>query len=476
MSERKMSAAAIAVIGMAGRFPNARSVQEFWDNLRAGVESIERFSDADLTALGVPPALLTNPHYVKAGTALERAAEFDAAFFGVNPREAEVMDPQHRIFLETAWEALEDAGYDVDRIAVPVGVFAGASMNSYIIANLLFNPEVLAATGAYQAMIGNDKDFLATRVSYKLNLRGPSFSVQTACSTSLVAVHLACESLLTHQCDMALAGGVSVTFPQRTGYLYQEGMILSPDGLVRPFDAKGGGIRAGEGVGLVVLKRLQDAIADGDNIRAVILGTAINNDGAQKVGYTAPSVDGQAEAIATAQSIAEVDPATITYIEAHGTSTPIGDPIEVAALTKVFRAHTDAREYCAIGSVKSNIGHLDAAAGVAGLIKTVLSLEHGEIAPSLHFETPNPQIDFAASPFFVNTQLRPWDAAGGVRRAGVSSFGIGGTNAHAVLEEAPPVTESASPQSEQLLVLSARTPAALDAARERHRALPEFWH
>lgn len=467
MTVRKMPQSAIAVIGMAGRFPGARTVGEFWRNLRAGVESLEPYSDEALAALGVPAALLANPSYVKAGSALERAADFDAAFFGVNPREAEVMDPQHRIFLETAWEALEDAGYDVDRIGVPVGVFAGASMNTYLISNLLANPDALAATGAYQAMIGNDKDFLATRVSYKLNLRGPSFTVQTACSTSLVAVHLACESLLTHQCDMALAGGVSIAFPQRTGYLHQEGMILSPDGKVRPFDAKGGGIRAGEGAGLVVLKRLEDALADGDNIRAVILGTAINNDGAQKIGYTAPSVDGQAEAIATAQSIGEVDPATITYIEAHGTSTPLGDPIEIAALTQVFRAHTDSKQYCAIGSVKSNIGHLDAAAGVAGLIKTVLSLEHREIAPSLNFETPNPQIDFAASPFFVNTQLRPWEPAGGVRRAGVSSFGIGGTNAHAVLEEAPPVVATDASGSEQILVLSARTPTALDAARTR---------
>jgi acyl transferase domain-containing protein/acyl carrier protein len=464
---RKMPAAAIAVVGMAGRFPGARNVSEFWRNLRAGVESLEQFSDEEIAALGVDPRLLADPRYVKVGTVLERAADFDAAFFGVNPREAEVLDPQQRIFLECAWEAIEDAGYDVDRVSVPVGVFAGATMNTYVIANLLANPQVLAAVGGYQAMISNDKDFLATRVSYKLNLRGPSMTVQTACSTSLVAVHVACESLLTHQCDMALAGGVSLSFPRRTGYLYQEGMIMSPDGKVRPFDAKGGGIRAGEGVGLVLLKRLEDAIADGDHIRAVILGTAINNDGAQKVGYTAPSVDGQAEAIATAQSIAEVDPATITYIEAHGTSTPLGDPIEIAALTKVFRAHTDALQYCAIGSVKSNIGHLDAAAGVAGLIKTVLSLENGEIAPSLNFETPNPQIDFAASPFFVNAQLRPWVGKGSLRRAGVSSFGIGGTNAHAVLEEAP-ATETSEPRnSDQILVLSARTPAGLDAARER---------
>ena len=476
-SLRKMPPSAVAVVGMAGRFPGARNVDEFWSNLRRGVESLETFSDAELEAIGIAPALLANPNYVKAGTTLERAAEFDAAFFGVNPREAEVMDPQHRIFLECAWEAIEDAGYDVDRVDVPVGVFAGATMNSYVFANLLANTDAVAAVGAYQAMIGNDKDFLATRVSYKLNLRGPSFTVQTACSTSLVAVHVACESLLTQQCDMALAGGVSLSFPQRSGYLYQEGMITSPDAKVRPFDAKGRGIRSGEGVGLVVLKRLEDAIADGDTIRAVILGTAINNDGAQKIGYTAPSVEGQAEAIATAQSIAGVTPESITYIEAHGTSTPLGDPIEIAALTKVFRAQTNEREFCGIGSVKSNIGHLDAAAGIAGLIKTVLALEHHELPPSLNFETPNPQIDFANSPFFVNSTLRPWNPAG-PRRAGVSSFGIGGTNAHAVLEEWP-ATETASgglapdPVAEHAIVLSARTAEALDSARVRLAAFLE---
>jgi acyl transferase domain-containing protein/acyl carrier protein len=452
---------------MAGRFPGARDLEAFWRNLRDGVESLVRFTDDELRAAGVDPRLITNPSFVKAGTYLERADEFDAAFFGINPREAEAMDPQHRLFLECAWAAIEDAGYDVHRLAMPVGVFAGATMNTYLLANLLKNPQVIEAVGAYQVMIGNDKDFLSTRVSYKLNLRGPSLTIQTACSTSLVAVHLACESLLTHRCDMALAGGVSLSFPQRTGYLYQEGMILSPDGKLRPFDAKGQGIRSGEGAGIVVLRRLEDALADGDAIRAVILGTAINNDGAQKVGYTAPSIDGQAEAIATAQAIAEVDPATITYIEAHGTATPVGDPIEIAALTKAFRAQTSARQFCAIGSVKSNIGHLDAAAGVAGLIKTVLALEHREIPPSLNFETPNPQIDFAASPFFVNASLRPWTTTGQTRRAGVSSFGIGGTNAHVVLEEAPAPERPIAAAKPHLLVLSARTASALDQATSR---------
>lgn len=465
-STTKPPASAIAIIGMAGRFPGARNIGEFWGNLRAGVESLTAFTDEELRASGVPPHVLLDPAYVKAGTLLERADEFDAEFFGFNPREAALMDPQHRIFLESALEALEDAGYDNERLTVPVGVYAGASMNTYVFANLLANPEALATAGGYQTMIGNDKDFLATRVSYKLNLRGPSMTVQTACSTSLVAVHLACESLITYQCDMALAGGVSLSFPQRTGYLYQEGMIFSPDGHVRPFDARGGGIRAGQGVGIVVLKRLSDALASGDNIRAVILGSAINNDGAQKVGYTAPSVDGQAQAITAAQSVGEVDPATIGYIEAHGTATPLGDPIEIAALSKAFGATGGRRQFCAIGSVKSNLGHLDAAAGVTGLIKAVLSLEHREIPPSLHFETPNPEIDFAATPFYVNAQLRSWEGSA-PRRAGVSSFGIGGTNAHVVLEESPKATAGAEPGDEQLLILSARSPRALDASAER---------
>jgi acyl transferase domain-containing protein/acyl carrier protein len=465
-TSKHTSKTAIAVVGMAGRFPGARNLDEFWRNLREGVDSLATFSDEELRAAGVSPELLANPAYVKAGSSLERADEFDAAFFGINPREAEAMDPQHRLFLESAWEAIEDAGYDVERLPGPVGVYAGASMNTYAYANLLANPEALAAVGAYQAMIGNDKDFLATRVSYKLNLRGPGLTVQTACSTSLVAVHLACESLLTHACDMTLAGGVSLMFPQRTGYLYQDGMIFSPDGKVRPFDAKGQGIRAGEGVGVVVLKRLEDALAAGDPIRAIILGTAINNDGDNKIGYTAPSVEGQAEAIATAQSIADVDPASITYIEAHGTATPLGDPIEIAALTKAFRSRTDARQFCAIGSVKSNVGHLDAAAGVTGLIKTVLALEHREIPPSLNFEAANPQIDFDNSPFFVNATLRTWESEGAARRAGVSSFGIGGTNAHAVLEEAPSRSSEPGGRS-QLLLLSARTLPALEAATGR---------
>jgi len=467
MSEpQKKNGSAIAIIGMAGRFPQAGNVAAFWDNLRNGVESLRHLTREELIAARVDPSVVDLPAYVKAGTYLENPGDFDAPFFGVNPREADVIDPQHRVFLECAWEALEDAAYNPDTYPGLIGVFGGSSMNTYAMNNLVPNRDILASVGGYQAMIGNDKDFITTRVSYKLNLRGPSVAVQTACSTSLVAVQLACQSLLGFQCDIALAGGASINFPQNCGYLYQEGMIFSPDGHVRPFDAKAGGIRAGEGVGIVVLKRLDEARRDGDHIHAVILGSAINNDGAMKVGYTAPSVDGQAEAIATAQAIAEVDPETITYVEAHGTATPLGDPIEIAALTKVFRAGTKENQFCAIGSVKSNIGHLDAAAGVAGLIKTVLALEHREIPPSLNFESANPQIDFAGSPFYVSTKLSPWNAKRHPRRAAVSSFGIGGTNAHVVLEEAPARPAPAAGRPIQILVISARTASALDAATQ----------
>ena len=424
----------IAIIGMAGRFPGARNLDEFWRNLKNGVEAVEPFSDEELAARGVDPALLSHPHYVKSGVALEDIELFDASFFGFSPKDVELMDPQHRFFLECAWEALEVAGYDPGAYDGSIGVYAGASLSTYLLQNLVLNPEV---GGAYQIVIGTDKDFLTTRVSYKLNLRGPSVDVQTACSTSLVAVQMACQSLLSYQCDMALAGGVSVHAQQKTGYLYEEGGILSPDGHCRAFDARAGGTIGGDGVGIVVLKRLEEALADGDHIEAVILGAAINNDGSSKVGYTAPGVEGQAEVIAMAQALGRIDPETISYVETHGTGTILGDPIEVAALTRAFRAGTDKTGFCALGAVKTNIGHLDAAAGVAGLIKTVLALRHQQIPPSLNFEQPNPRIDFASSPFFVASELMEWPAANGPRRAGVSSFGIGGTNAHVVVEEAP---------------------------------------
>jgi acyl transferase domain-containing protein len=455
---------AVAIVGLAGRFPGARGLDGFWRNIREGVESLETFSEADLDAAGVPPALRSHPDFVRKGTPLEEAEHFDAGFFGLSPREAQILDPQHRIFLECAWEALEHAGYAGGALHEAVGVYAGASMNTYLFAHILRDPNLVESAGAYQLMLGNDKDYLCTRVSYKLDLRGPSMTIQTACSTSLVAVEVACRALQRGECDLALAGGVSVSFPQRSGYLYQEGMIFSPDGHCRPFDADARGIRGGAGAGIVVLKRLADALADRDTIHAVILGAAVNNDGAGKVGYTAPSVDGQVEVIAIAQALARVDPRTISYVETHGTGTPLGDPIEIAALTQVFRASTPDVGFCRIGSLKANIGHLDAAAGVAGLIKTVLALTHREIPPLLNFRTPNPQLNLEHSPFAASARGSAWASGTTPRRAGVSSFGIGGTNAHVVLEEAPPAATAAPLRGAHLLVLSARTPTALEQA------------
>jgi amino acid adenylation domain-containing protein/FkbM family methyltransferase len=456
--------AGVAIIGMAGRFPGARNLEEFWENLRDGVESIRHFTDDELKALGVDAALLDDPRYVKAAPALDGADLFDAQFFGINPREAEVMDPQQRLFLEAAWEALENAGYDSATYEGLVGVYAGVGVNGYMLHNLYGNWDTLGAVGAYQAMIGNDKDHLPTRVSYKLNLNGPSVNVQTACSTSLVAVHLACRALLDGETDIALAGGVSVAVPRRMGYLYEEGGVTSPDGHCRAFDANARGTVGGDGLGIVVLKRLEDAVEDGDTIYAVIKGSAINNDGALKVGYTAPSVEGQRRVIEAALAAAGVSPETVGYVEAHGTGTALGDPIEIAALTQAFRDGTQQEGFCALGSVKTNIGHTDAAAGVAGLLKTALALRHKLIPPTLHYERPNPEIDFEHSPFRVNTLLSEWKAGAAPRRAGVSSFGMGGTNAHVVLEEAPPRPDSGEAKPYQLLVLSAKTDAALEAA------------
>ncbi len=445
----------VAIVGLRGRFPRARDLSQLWRNLCDGVEAVSFFSDEELRRRGVDATLLNDPNYVKAGYVLEDLEWFDAAFFGYSPREAEVMDPQQRLFLECAWEALEDAGYDPRRYPKAVGVFAGVSMSWYWM-NLFSNPDLLAVQGTYQAMIGNDKDFLPTRVSYKLNLRGPSLNVQSACSTSLVAVHLACQSLLNGECDMALAGGVSASAQQGTGYAYTEGGIFSPDGHCRAFDAQARGTVAGSGLAVVVLKRLADAIADGDTIRAVIKGSAVNNDGSFKVGYSAPSVEGQANVIAEAQAVAGVSPETVTYVETHGTGTEVGDPIEIEALTAAWRQRTARKGFCALGAVKTNLGHLDAAAGVTGLVKAVLALQAGKIPPTLHFERPNPQIDLENSPFYVNDRLIDW-VSEGPRRAGVSAFGLGGTNVHVVLEEAPPREPSGPSRPLQLLVLSTRT-------------------
>ncbi|GCF10053.1 non-ribosomal peptide synthetase/type I polyketide synthase [Dictyobacter arantiisoli] len=451
----------IAVVGMACRFPGAHDVDAFWNNLREGRESITNFSAEDLKAAGMDPAVLHNPHYIGAEALLEEADCFDADFFGYTPREAALIDPQHRIFLECAWEALENAGYNSEPYDGSIAVYAGSNLNSYLLFHLLPNDRLLKSMGDFQTKIASDKDFLATRVSYKLNLKGPSLTIQTACSTSLVAVHQACQSLLHHECDMALAGGVSIGVPSRRGYVYREGMIFSPDGHCRAFDAQAQGTVVGEGAGIVVLKRLADALADGDYIHAVIKGSAINNDGAVKVGYTAPGVQGQAQVIAEALDMSGVEAESITYIEAHGTGTPMGDPVEIAALTQAFRTQTDANGFCAIGSVKTNIGHLDAAAGVAGLIKTIQALKHKELPPSLHYTQPNPSIDFAHSPFYVNAKLSAWNPSSFPRRAGVSSFGIGGTNAHIILEEAPTFEATSSSRPWQLLLLSAKTQKAL---------------
>jgi len=453
--------AAVAIIGLAGRFPGARNVAEYWQNLCAGVESISLASDEELLAAGVPAALVKNPLYQRAGGVVEGAETFDASFFGFGAREAEIIDPQQRVFLECAWEALEDAGCDPRIHTEPIGVFAGSGMNTYGVVNLFSNPEILESVGPYQVMLGNDKDFLATRVAYKLNLKGPAINVQTACSTSLVAVQMGFESLLRGECEMALAGGVSIQFPQNSGYMYMPGMILSPDGHCRAFDADAAGTVPGRGAGVVVLKLLSNAVRDGDRIYAVIRGAAINNDGSAKIGYSAPSIEGQRDVIRKSMAMAGFAPESIRYVEAHGTGTEVGDPIEVAALTEAFGKCGGERQFCGLGSVKPNIGHLDTAAGVAGLIKAALTLHHRTIPPTLHFKRPNPHINFLQTPFYVNTTLSVYEGSDPFR-AGVSSFGIGGTNAHVSLEEwREPSTSIARPS--QLVVLSAGSVSALEA-------------
>ncbi|MEM9482213.1 MAG: SDR family oxidoreductase [Cyanobacteria bacterium P01_F01_bin.116] len=451
----------IAIIGMACRFPGADSPEQFWKNLHDGIESIYFFSDQEHNHLGKNQTWVNNPNYVKADPCLNDTEWFDASFFSLNARQAELTSPEHRIFLECAWEALEHGGYAAQHYDGTVGVYAGSNISHYL--KFTGQDDLMQPTmSGVEASFGNDLNYMSTLVSYHLNLKGPSMMVQTACSTALVAIHMAGQSLLNGECDMALAGTVNLRGPQRTGYFYQEGGIFSPDGHCRAFDAKAQGTVPGSGAGIVLLKRLSDAIEDGDHIHAVIKGSAINNDGATKVGYSAPSVDGQAVVIADALAIAEVEPKTVTYIEAHGTGTVLGDPIEVAALTDVFRTSTDRKEFCAIGSVKSNVGHLGVAAGMPGLMKVALALENKVIPPSLHFEQPNPKIDFANSPFYVNNKLSEWHANGTPRRAGVSSLGVGGTNAHLVLEEAPSQQPSGSSRACQLIAISAKTRSALD--------------
>ncbi len=453
----------VAIIGMVGRFPGAGNVDEFWRNLAEGLESTTFFEDEELDP-SIDPNLCKDPSYVKARGIISGGETFDAAFFGINPLEAVVMDPQSRVFLELAYEALENAGYESESFEGLIGLYAGCGQNTYFANHISGRMEIVDRIGEFQTMLANEKDFLTTRAAYKLNLKGPAVSVNTACSTSLVAIIQACQALSSYQCDMALAGGISMTTPQNSGYVAQEGSMLSGNGHCRPFDASAQGTMFNNGAGLVVLKRLEDALHEGDRIYAVIRGSGINNDGADKVSFTAPSVDGQAEAIAMAQAYANFHPETISYIEAHGTATPLGDPIEIEALTQAFRVHTNAKQFCAIGSLKSNVGHLVAAAGVAGLIKTALALHYKKIPPSLNFEAPNPKIDFANSPFYVNTKLAEWSEGETPRRAGVSSFGVGGTNAHIVLEEAPQITNSGASRPQQLLLLSAKTNKALEVA------------
>lgn len=458
----------IAVIAMAGRFPGAPDVTKFWENLRDGVESVKFFTDEELLAANIDPEVLKNPRFVRADAILDDIDLFDAEFFNYSPREAEIMDPQHRLFMETAWHAMELAGYNPDTIEERVGVFGGSGLSSYLIRNLLKNSEYVDSVGSFQTMLANSQDFLCTKVSYKMNLMGPSVNVNTLCSSSMVAVHLACQSLWDYQTDMNIAGGVSIQASRNEAFFYQEGGIGAFDGHCRAFDARAGGTVSGSGLGIVVLKRLSDAIADGDTVHAVIRGSAINNDGSVKLSYTAPSIDGQAEVIAEAQSMADINPETINYIEAHGTGTSLGDPIEISGLTKAYRVHTEKNGFCAIGSVKTNIGHLVTAGGVASLIKTVMALKHRQIPPSLNYEKPNPKIDFESSPFFVNTNLREWEPSveGEPRRAGISSFGIGGTNAHAVVEEAPEMEETDEGRDIKVLPFSARSETAADQLRQ----------
>ncbi|MFT3724661.1 MAG: SDR family NAD(P)-dependent oxidoreductase [Hyphomonadaceae bacterium] len=454
----------VAIIGMAARFPGADGVDQFWANIRDGVESIRRLTDEQLQAAGVDAAAINDPDYVKACPVLDDVDKFDAAFFGLSARDASVMDPAHRIFLEVAWTAFEDAGYTALPEEGAVGVFAAAGAPLYMMENLRTNPDLMRSMGEFLVRhTGNDMNFLATRVSYEMDLRGPSMNVQTACSSSLVAVHLACQSLARGECTLALAGGSTVLVPQGQGYHFKEGEILSPDGHCRPFDAKSAGTVFGSGAGAIILKRLSDALDDGDTIHAVVRGSAINNDGAVKVSYLAPGVEGQAAVIASALQSAGVDADSISYVETHGTGTLVGDPIEVEALNEAFRSRTSRRGFCGIGSVKSNIGHLGEAAGAASLIKAVMALKHRQLPPSLGFETPNPAIDFANSPFYVNALLRPWTNEG-VRRCGVTALGAGGTNCHIILEEAPAALVGEGGRSQQLLTLSARTRSALDAA------------
>lgn len=456
----------IAVIGMSGRYPGAKNVDDFWRNLEAGKESISFFKDDELLKGGVGASALSSPNYVKAKGVYEGTYSFDASFFGYNPREAELIDPQQRVFLECAWEALEHAGYDSGSYSGRIGLFGGTGTTKQLF-EFLQGSFVRRSFGHLAMITSNDKDYLATRVGYKLNLRGPCITLQTACSTSLVAIVVACQNLLNYQCDIALAGGVTLSLEECEGYFYEEGGIVSPDGHCRTFDAGGQGTIFSSGAGIVALKRLDDALGDHDTIHAVVRGFGLNNDGSARIGFTAPGMDGQVGVSSDAIAMADVNPESIGFVECHGTATPMGDPIEVTALTKSFRGYTQKKQFCALGSVKTNIGHTDAAAGVAGFTKAVLSLKNKIIPASLHFEKPNPQIDFENSPFYVNNRTIEFKRGEEPRRVGVNSFGVGGTNAHVILEEAPEHELSGTSRPFQLLVWSAKTSAALEQMTAR---------
>jgi acyl transferase domain-containing protein/acyl carrier protein len=459
----KFTGLEVAIIGMAGRFPDASNILEFWSNLKKGVESISFFDDEELMEMGIDPMLIQDPNYVKAKGVMENIEYFDAFFFDYSKEEAELMDPQIRIFHECVWEALEDSGYTPGAYNGLIGLYGGASVHNEWLWQTA-NYQVTNLHAQVSPVLLTDKDFLTTRISYKLNLKGPSSTMFSACSTSLIAVHQACQGLLSGECRLALAGGVSITTPKKNGYLFQEGMIRSRDGHCRAYDAAANGTVFGNGTGIVVLKQLEESIHDRDHIYAIIKGSAINNDGRQKVGYAAPSIKGQAAVIRTAHHISGVEPESIGYIEGHGSGTTMGDPIEMEALKQAF--NTNKRSYCRIGSVKTNIGHLDAAAGVVGLIKTVLILKHRLIPPSLNFEMPNPEIDFDNSPFYVNRELTEWESHGQPLRAAVSSFGIGGSNAHVIMEEYPEVADQKKSRDYQLILLSAKSESSLDKMTE----------
>jgi phthiocerol/phenolphthiocerol synthesis type-I polyketide synthase E len=462
----RMTGLEIAIVGMSGRFPGARDLRQFWENLAGARECISFFSNDELLSSGLSPEEIERPEYVRARGLLEDCESFDAGFFKFTPREAEIADPQQRLFLECAWEAFEDAGYVPDTFAGPIGVFAGVATSTYFFFQIVPTLGSRYSFNDTMAMLSNEKDFLPTRVSYKLDLKGPSVAVSTGCSSSLVATHMACKSLLAGECDMALAGGVSVHFPLKSGYSFQKGGVASPDGHCRTFDVQAEGSVFGSGVGVVLLKRLEDALKDRDSIYAVIKGSAMNNDGSRKVGFTAPSIEGQCEVIRLARLMADVAPDSISYIETHGTATPIGDPIEVQALIDAAGASSPRKHSCAIGSVKTNIGHTAEAAGVAGLIKTALSLKHRKIPASLHFTKPNPKLGLENSPLYVNDKTKDWVSSNAPLRAGVSSFGIGGSNAHVVVEEAPAMASRPSHRNYKLFTISARSAAALEIATD----------